>query len=131
MIFNQLEKKSEIFRGDISSDAVIKEFDRPESLTKEIFGNCCVNETLTLLHGILYLCPYAAHIENLNVIKENEKDRVNLFNDNKDIKQKIRDLYFGKEYLNACKFCNGRDHNVDTIEAAIQTDKPLPYSKFN
>ena len=112
--------------------AVIKKFDRTESLTKEIFGNCCVNETLTLLHGKLYLCPYSAHIENLKVFNPKEIESIDLHNisSNSELKTEIRKLYFDKEYLQACTFCNGRDHNVASIEAAIQTKEPLAYQKF-
>ncbi len=109
--------------------AIIKKHDRSESLTKEIFGNCCVNETLTLLHGKLYLCPFSAHLENLKIITKQKEESINLLNKEK-LRSKIRALYFGKKMLNACNFCNGRDHNVETIPAAEQTKEPLSFPKF-
>ena len=110
--------------------AIIKKFERSEELTKEIFGNCCVNETLTLLHGKLYLCPFSAHIENLKVISEQAGESINLLGNNEKIGDDIKKLYFGKKYLNACNFCNGRDHNVESIPAAEQTKNPLPFQRF-
>jgi organic radical activating enzyme len=112
--------------------AKIDNFKRDENLNKKIFGNCCVNETLTMLHGKLYLCPYSAHLENLKIIKPKQKEHVDLYkrNDFDNLTTEIRSLYFGKEYLEACNFCNGRDHNVATIPAAIQTKTVLPFKQF-
>ena len=112
--------------------ARIEKFDRPISLTKEIFGNCCVNEALTMLHGKLYLCPYSAHAENLDAIPKTFSDSIdlNILDNNDVIKGNIRSLVFNKEYLGACNWCNGRDYNVSNVEAALQTEKPLEYKKI-
>ena len=111
--------------------AKIEKFNRSANLNKHIFGNCCENQGLTLLHGVLYLCPFNAHAENLKAIPKHEEDRIvikDLTND--DIKKRLRGLYFKTEFLKACDFCNGRDHNVSKVEAAVQTKKPLTYSKL-
>ena len=112
--------------------ARIEKFERPISLTKEIFGNCCVNEALTMLHGKLYLCPYSAHAENLDAIPKTSSDSIdlNILDNNDVIKGNIRSLVFNKEYLGACNWCNGRDYNVSNVEAALQTEKPLEYKKI-
>lgn len=112
--------------------AKIENFDRPLEVTKQIFGNCCVNEALTLLHGKLYLCPFAAHAENLHAIPRAPEDSIDLltFESSYNLKKKIRNLAFEREYLEACKFCNGRDHNVASVDAAIQTKEPLTYKKI-
>ena len=111
--------------------AKIKKFDRPINVTKQIFGNCCVNECFTLLHGKLYLCPFAAHAENLHAIPKSSEDTIDFLKpqDKIELKNKIRKLYFETEYLEACKSCNGRDFNVASVEAAIQTKSPLEYTK--
>ena len=112
--------------------AKIDDFKRSDELNKEIFGNCCVNETLTMLHGKLYLCPYSAHVENLKIIKPKVKEHIELFSpDTSDLKTEIRNLYFGKEFLEACKVCNGRDHNVASIPAAEQTKNVLKLKQFD
>ena len=108
--------------------AKIDDFQRTDKLNKEIFGNCCVNETLTMLRGKLYLCPYSAHVENLKIIKPKVKEHIELFSAKaNDLKAEIRNLYFGKEFLEACKICNGRDHNVASIPAAEQTKTVLKF----
>ena len=111
--------------------AKIKKFDRPIKLTKQIFGNCCVNDCLTLLHGKLYLCPFAAHAENLHAIPKSPEETIDFLkpHEKKELKDKIRKLYFETEYLEACKSCNGRDFNVASVEAAVQTKKPIEYTK--
>ena len=71
------------------------------------------------------------HAENLHAIPKSEKDNIDFLKpQNKiELKDKIRKLYFEKEYLEACKSCNGRDFNVASVEAAIQTKSPLEYTK--
>ena len=46
-------------------------------------------------------------------------------------KQKMYNLYFKKEYLEACKYCNGRDYNVEAVDAAVQTKEVLSYEVMN
>ena len=46
-------------------------------------------------------------------------------------KDRISKLYFDTVCLDACKYCNGRDPNVDDVDAAIQTQQPLSYEKIN
>ena len=46
-----------------------------------------------------------------------------------DLKLKIKELAYDKKYLTACNFCNGRDYKTPSIDAAIQTIKPLPYAE--
>jgi len=41
---------------------------RTDAENKVVFGNCCVNHTLTLLHRQLYACPFSAHTDNLGVL---------------------------------------------------------------
>ena len=50
-------------------------------------------------------------------------DRSRMFRD------MIDSMMFRKEYLEACKSCNGRDHNVASVDAAIQTKEPLSYKQ--
>ena len=101
---------------------------RSDNEHKEVFGNCCENQGLTILHGKLYLCPFSAHSTNLKGIPYAKKDIIDLnIEDKKELKKQIHNLYFNTEYLEACKSCNGRDHNVSKVEAALQTKIPLKY----
>ena len=69
----------------------IVETDRSEQLTKEIFGNCCENQGLTILHGKLYLCPFAANATNLKAIPHHSKEiiELELFQSKKDKTKKV------------------------------------------
>jgi uncharacterized radical SAM superfamily Fe-S cluster-containing enzyme len=91
---------------------------------KVVFGNCCVNDTLTILHGQLYACPFSAHTDNLGVLKNAEADKVNMLI-LENLKEKIRGIYKNKDVLVACNLCNGRDHLVGKVVAGVQTKNPL------
>ena len=101
--------------------------DRTDALNKEIFGNCCINRGLTLLHGNLYLCPFSANATNLRAIKHAKEEILSLEKDKKTLKKEISELYFNTDFLEACRSCNGRDHNVPRVEAALQAKAPLKY----
>ena len=94
---------------------------------ERMFLNCCVNDTFTLLNGVLYRCPFSANVYNLNAIPKNPDDFIDLNNLKSPvvIRNKIQNLYFNKDYLTACHYCNGRDYTTPVIETAIQTKKPL------
>ena len=93
----------------------------------QIFGNCCANDLLTILHGKLYLCPFAANAETLNAIPHAIEDRIDLIEEGENLKDKIRTLYSGKKFIDACRYCNGRDYYVARVKAGVQTRKTLAY----
>jgi len=97
---------------------------RTDAENKVVFGNCCVNDTLTLLHGQLYACPFSAHTDNLGVLKNAEGDKVDML-DMDNLSDKIRSIYKDKDVLIACNLCNGRDHIVGKVVAGVQTKDPL------
>jgi organic radical activating enzyme len=104
-----------------------------EEQLKDKFKNCCMNDKPTILNGKLYKCPFSANAHNLNAIPLNKTDVVDLGDDNKTIdqfKKEILKLHQNNNYLEACKYCNGRDHLAPKIIAAIQTKKPLPIPKY-
>ena len=73
--------------------------DRTDKLNKEIFGNCCINRGLTLLHGKLYLCPFSANATNLRAIKYADDEIINIkLYDKKVLKDKIQKLYFETDF---------------------------------
>ena len=79
-----------------------------------------------MLHGKIYLCPFAAHSENLHAIPKNNKDSITLANYSvNELKELIYNLYFKKEKLEACNYCNGRDYNVASVVAAVQSKEVL------
>ncbi len=99
---------------------------------KKKFINCCNSDILSILHGKLYRCPFSANATNLNAVPVDKTDIVDLCDKTisiEDLKKKIKDLTYNKDYLTACSYCNGRDYTVANIEAAEQTAKPLIYNK--
>lgn len=102
---------------------------KSEDRLVEMFKNCCVNDTLTLLNGKLYRCPFSGNAMNLQAIPIEKSDYVDLLDETKTIDQakiEIHKLYKEKKYLTACNYCNGRDFTTPKIEVAVQTKKPLP-----
>ena len=97
---------------------------RTEEQNKTVFGNCCVNDTLTLLHGHLYACPFSAHTDNLGLLNDADGDRVDVVA-SRDLKKDIKTIYQEKDVLVACNLCNGRDHVVAKVPAGVQTKRPL------
>ena len=85
---------------------------------------------LSLLHGKLYRCPFAANGINLKAIPRNPSDEVDLINSSfntKELRKQIKKLCYDKKYLTACSYCNGRDYSTASTPAAVQTIKPLNY----
>ena len=115
-----------------SDSGTLKYQNATEEQLADMFTKCCVNDKSTILNGKLYRCPFSANAHNLNAIPENKTDVVDLNDDNKtidEIKKETMLLHGPKKYLEACKYCNGRDHTTPKIEAAIQTKRPLPIPK--
>ena len=103
---------------------------RTEEEKRRKFIDCCNSDQLSLLKGKLYRCPFSANAENLNAIPLNKEDQVDLSDtqiSREELKIKIKNLVYNKEYITACDYCNGRDYTVKKIKAAEQTKKPLPY----
>ena len=106
---------------------------RTEGENKRVFSECCNRDTLSVLHGILYRCPFQANAHNLKAIPENKSDYVNLADDKvplNTLKKEIKKLAYHKDYLTACLYCNGRDYTVPDIKAAEQTKRPLSYKRI-
>ena len=48
-----------------------------------------------------------------------------------ELRDQIMHLAFGKKYLTACRFCNGRDYATANIPSAIQAKSKLDYEYQN
>ena len=96
------------------------------------FENCCVSDLTSLLHGKIYRCPFNANASNLEAIPHVASDEVNLLDKSLSITElrgQIKTLLYEKKSISACSYCNGRDYSVATIPSAIQTKKPLSFTK--
>lgn len=111
--------------------AKIEPIERTQDQLEEVFGNCCVNDTINLLHGKLYTCPFSAHTDNLKAVPHHAEDFIDLMNsESEGLKERIRTLTYGRKSISACGFCKGRDYNSGTVEVALQTKTVLPYTKY-
>jgi hypothetical protein len=106
----------------------IKYVERSTDELDDMFNNCCVNDVLTLLNGVLYRCPFSANGTNLHAIPRVDADVVDLTGEDpgQDLRGEVRRLYTKASHLKACNFCNGRDYRTPRIEPAVQTRRPLP-----
>jgi len=116
-----------------SDSGTLKYQNANEEQLIDMFKNCCVNDKTTILNGKLYRCPFSANAHNLNAIPSNKTDVVDLSSESstlEEIKKDTKVLLGDKKYLEACKYCNGRDHTTPKIKAAIQTKRPLPIPRY-
>lgn len=92
----------------------------------DVFGQCCVKDCLTLLHGKLFMCPFSANLYNLDNEKYSYVNYINIKEiDLNFLKKEIKNFIYKFKFMKACNNCNGRDHNVEKIPAAEQTRKVL------
>ena len=109
----------------------IKKYVRTENELKNVFLNCCVGDVLSILNGKIYRCPFSANAYNINAIPYAKEDVIDLLKENIDkihMREKIKKIYTRKdkkEYLEACKYCKGRDFSTALIPAGIQTPEVL------
>ena len=108
--------------------AIIGKQERSPDETFEVFSNCCVKDTLTLLHGKIFGCPFSAHADRLGAIPEFSDDFIDLKSvQGKTLKEELARLTSGNKNLGACEYCNGRDYTVAAVPAAVQTKLELEY----
>ena len=102
---------------------------RSNSEHQDIFDCCCVKNCFTLSNGRFYRCPFAANADQLKAIPEFENDSVDLLASDISKKQLIAFIR-RRDYIQACRFCSGRKLDDPQIPPAIQTPKPLAYTKM-
>jgi len=121
---------SQVFNAWSDCGRILPFQKRTEKELHRVFNNCCNSDILSLLHGKLYRCPFSANATNLKAIPHDATDIVNLIDETiplDELKIKMKKLVYDKKSLTACNYCNGRDYTTPIIDAAIQTNKVLPY----
>lgn len=93
----------------------------------QMFDACCVNDALTLLHGNLYHCPFSANSVNLGSFVSSKEEYINIskYSDSAKLRKKIKSWYFGRKFLDACRFCLGRDYTQPLVEPGVQIKEPI------
>lgn len=85
----------------------------------------CNSICKSLVNGQLHLCPRSSHGTDLGIIKNNQKDYLNLLDKNLSIqekKQKLNEL-LNKKYIIACDYCDYGTKKSKKIPVAEQLRK--------
>ncbi len=99
----------------------------PERL-KTIYNICECKNLPVILDNYLYNCPYAANAANLRAMDKKDMDNDRLALDRVS-KEEIHHFLYERPFLEACRYCNGRNTSMASIEPFVQTAKPLAYEK--
>lgn len=99
---------------------------------RDIYRNCDCRSIPTVLNGRLYACPYAANAAQLGAMNEKEAEidsiEISLFRDKS--KQSIDEFLYGRNYLEACRYCKGRNPiKSGVVQKCVQAKKPLAYKE--
>lgn len=94
------------------------------------FQACYMKTCKSILNGKFYYCPRSGHGHDLGIVKTPKNDYVDLLKE-KNIGCKILSLYYEKDYLAACDYCNvGTDLCIE-IPAAIQLTREQQQELWN
>lgn len=81
----------------------------------------CNMDCKSLLNGCIYYCPREAHGIDLNIIKPNKGEYIDLINnDSKECKKALKKLLFRTKSIEACKYCKYQTDKCIKIKPAIQ-----------
>ena len=90
-----------------------------EELTKQ-FGACYMKTCKSILNGKFFYCPRSGHAYDIGLVKTPENDYVVLNGDKDEVRKEILCLYYGKDYLEACNYCDVGTEKCVPIPAALQ-----------
>ena len=99
---------------------------RKNKKLKKQYLNCKIMCT-SILDGKLHHCPRSSHGMNLKIIPLNNRDYVNLLDDNtssEQLRKRLYKFFYGYiPYIEACNYCNSGTKLLKTIKAGIQYKK--------
>lgn len=96
---------------------------------QQVFANCQCRDLYSLVGKELFRCPVSAHGRRLEAIPYNENEVIDLFDQDAEVKRKIRDMIYTACSDDACGYCSGRNDQTERVAPAIQTKVPLEYKK--
>lgn len=96
----------------------------------DVYGNCDCRNLPTLLGNKLFNCPYAANAANLGALEYCEMEKDFIIIDEKITSFEIDSFLYNRDYLEACRYCNGRNIGRARIKPFIQTRQPLKYKRL-
>lgn len=101
-----------------------------EHRLRDIYGNCECRNTPTVFGNRLFNCAYAANASNLGAIAKDEKQIDYIEIDEGVSGQQIDSFLYDRKYLEACRYCGGRNANRASVVPNIQTKVPLKYTRL-
>ncbi|SKB95007.1 4Fe-4S single cluster domain-containing protein [Lachnospiraceae bacterium] len=90
---------------------------------KNVFNKCENAKCPSFCNGRLYICPRAAHLEKIGIFQNKEFEVMDFSSEKKAArytKKDIEDFLYGREYFEACYYCNGNNRWENLIPPAIQ-----------
>lgn len=107
--------------------------DRTECELEEEYNRCVAKNHLGILHGKIFLCPFASHTYNLKGIPDEYVEYVDIvdYEDINKVKEDMKKFIYDRKYAEACKYCTGRNTSRQgTLDPGVQTKEVLPYKKY-
>lgn len=95
-----------------------------------IYSGCECRNLPTIKGGYLYNCAYAANAADLGAMLSNEMNRDRLLLTNNISIDDIDEFLYERKYLEACRYCKGRNFKQAKIVPYIQTERPLKYERL-
>lgn len=109
----------------------LERHDYSESELMGIYSRCECRNLPTIMRGYLYNCPYAANAANLGAMISDEMCRDRLLLTDSVSEKEIDEFLYGRKYLEACRYCRGRNYRQAEIPPYVQTRQPLTYKKMS
>lgn len=97
---------------------------------KDIYANCDCRSLPTIIGNKLYSCPYVANAANLGAMYREEAEKDSLIIDEDTTGADIDSFLYDREYLEGCRYCNGRNMKRARTLPHVQTPTPLPYEQL-
>lgn len=102
--------------------------DDDDSALKKRYDRCYAANCHTFLDGRLYICPRAAHGENLGFFHNGPGETVDFKEGRTDIQEKreqLLQMLDGKRIFEACRYCGGGGGRSPEVRAAEQMGSDL------
>lgn len=97
----------------------------------DIYSNCECRSVPTIINNKLYPCQYSANADNLGAMYKNEAEKDYIEINSGLNGNDIFDFLYNRQYLEGCRYCNGRNSKRAKIQAHVQTNKQLKYKIKN
>ena len=106
---------------------------RSDEENRLVYESCCVRDSVTLLGGKIYPCPFIANGINLRALPKESNNFVDIMGEDVgSIKKMLKKLHMQESY-SLCDYCKGRPEipwEKDYVTPHEQVDTPLPYLKY-